>query len=152
MQWPSVLTNSGHSAMLVILLPAAWHLASHHDLPRWVCHAAPLKAGNLLEHMYSTSVVHPGGMALMALDYQGGCAILLAVLFLIPCISLSVSICWERRVCWSRVVGYRGARSNGVAMATDTRCLDPTASRWLPRQRKQWVVVVTTLFRLCEIK
>jgi hypothetical protein len=29
-------------------------------------------AGNLLKHMFSTSVVHPGGLALMALDYQGG--------------------------------------------------------------------------------
>ena len=28
-------------------------------------------AGNTLEHMYSDSCVHPGGLALMALDYNG---------------------------------------------------------------------------------
>ena len=28
-------------------------------------------AGNILEHMYSTKVVHPGGMIMFALDYQG---------------------------------------------------------------------------------
>ena len=28
-------------------------------------------AGNTLAHMYSDAVVHPGGLALMALDYQG---------------------------------------------------------------------------------
>eukprot|EP00040_Diaphanoeca_grandis_P027345 m.155549 g.155549 ORF g.155549 m.155549 type:complete len:802 (-) comp30939_c1_seq10:63-2468(-) len=29
-------------------------------------------AGNVLAHMYSDKVVHPGGLSLMALDYQGG--------------------------------------------------------------------------------
>ena len=33
--------------------------------------ALQIYAGNTLEHMYSDSCVHPGGLALMALDYNG---------------------------------------------------------------------------------